>query len=232
MAAVDSPVKFPIYVAVDVSASMTRVIQEFNRTLEGLFKNISARPRLANMVLLSVVSFSDNACVELPLADLTENIVYPSLSARGTTRYSGVFSLLKQIIERDITDLKATGLRVLRPAVFFISDGAPIDSNGTSGQARIWSTALEAMMSESFPYRPNIVAFGIGAADPGVIQKVASRPEFAFLSALETDLLEAVLGFIASLEHSVIKSGEAALAGEARLMVNTPQGFVQIPDSL
>lgn len=226
------PFKFPIYVAVDVTASMSGVIREFNQTLGELFENVFDRPELAKIILLSVVSFSDDACVEVPLADLTKDFAFPTLSAKGTTRYFGVFSLLKQLIERDVTALKATGVTVLRPAVFFISDGAPIDDDGMNGEQRTWSTAFNALTSESFPYRPNIVAFGIGAADPGVIRKIASRPEFAFLSSLETDLSGAVLGFVVSLERAVVDSGETALAGEARLVVAKPGGFVQIPDSL
>ena len=232
MAKANSPLKLPIYVAVDVTLSMAGAIKEFNRTLVELFKNVSDRPGLAKVILFSVVSFSDDACVELPLAEVTRDFVFPSLSTKGITRYFGVFSLLKQLIEHDLTDLKASGVTVLRPAVFFISDGAPIDSDGANEEPRIWSAALKALTSDSFPYRPNIVAFGIGAADPGAIRQIASRPEFAFLSSLETDLSEAVMEFGVSLERAVINSGEAALAGEARLVVAKPEGFVQIPDPL
>jgi uncharacterized protein YegL len=232
MAAGDSQLKFPIYVVVDVTASMAGVIQQFNQILVELFKKISDRPRLAKVVLLSVVSFSDDAYVELPLAEPTKDYPFPSLSAKGSARYSGVFNLLKELIERDVAGLKASGVTVLRPAVFFISDGAPIDGDDTNGESRTWSVALKALTSESFPYRPNIVAFGIGAADPSVIQEVASRPEFAFLSSLHTDSSIAIIEFGVSLERSIINSAETALAGEARLVVANPEGFVQIPDSL
>jgi len=216
---------FPIYLALDVSGSMAgMVIEELNQGLSNIFSAIVAEPSVVEKVRICVISFAQETKVEMPLSDLREVTVVPRLSAGGPTVYSHLFDSLKVLIEHDVATLKAAGFLVHRPAVFFFTDGAPTDTD--------WSKSLEAIQSQSFPLRPNIIAFGIGAADPGVLQQVSSRPGFAFLSALGTGPDKALPQFINSLTSSVIQSGRTIGDPDgAQLIVAIPSEFVTIPDS-
>ena len=62
-----------------------------------------------------------------------------------------------------------------RPAVFFLSDGQP-----TEKEAK-WQEGLAELKDPAFNERPNILAFGVGDADPKVIQQLATSPAHAFM---------------------------------------------------
>ena len=62
-----------------------------------------------------------------------------------------------------------------RPAVFFLSDGQP-----TEKEAK-WKERLAELKDPAFNERPNILAFGVGDADPKVIPQLATSPAHAFM---------------------------------------------------
>ena len=111
----------------------------------------------------------------------------PSLKCRNATSYGAAFNALLQQIPQDVTALKAQHYAVHRPAVFFLSDGQPNDGEG-------W-VRLHAQLTDHawFPAAPNIIAFGIGAADPATILRVATKPEFAFVSMTGADPGQAMI---------------------------------------
>jgi hypothetical protein len=77
----------------------------------------------------------------------------------------------------------------------------------------------------SHPTAPNVLAFGIGDADPSVVSELATRPEFALVAAHGRDTAAAVSDFIISLTQSVISSGRNVAAGTAELQFERPAGF-------
>ena len=62
--------------------------------------------------------------------------------------------------------------------VFFLTDGAPTDRED-------WRAVRTRLLSQ--PAAPNILSFGIGDADPAVVQEIATRPEFALVAARGMD---------------------------------------------
>ena len=59
--------------------------------------------------------------------------------------------------------------------MFFLTDGQPTEKDTR------WQTALEDLRDPAFKERPNILAFGVGEAEPEVIGLLASTPGFAFM---------------------------------------------------
>lgn len=209
----------PVYFVADESGSMSSVIGELNAGLRSLLDALQSESMAASKVRFCVIGFADDALCYLPPTDLRHIETMPSLSARGSTSFAAAFDALTQRIPQDIAALKADGYEVNRPAVFFLTDGAP---NGGDG----WESALQRL--NSFSARPNILAFGIGLADANVIRKVASNEQYAFITAAGTDTGQAISRFITALTNSVINSGQALATGQASLQIEKPDNFLSL----
>ncbi|MCB1254258.1 MAG: hypothetical protein M9891_00735 [Austwickia sp.] len=131
----------PFYLVCDVSYSMVEsgALEECNRILPSLVQALEKDPIICDKVRFGVIDFSDDARVLLPLCDLLEQTSLPNLVGRKNTSYKAAFDLLKAEIERNVTQLKADGYQVHRPAVFFLSDGAPTDPPAE------WTASFEAL---------------------------------------------------------------------------------------
>lgn len=211
----------PVYFVADESGSMASNVDELNTGLVSLLDALQEEAMAAAKVRFCVMGFSDSAVCYLEPSDLRDLESMPVLSARGTTSYAAAFRALKDRIPTDIANLKAQEYRVNRPAVFLLTDGAPNSGDG-------WQTAYDDLTSATFGPRPNVLAFGIGAANTEVIKQVATRDEYAFITASGVDTGRAVAEFIKALTQSVINSGRALAQGQAELPVEKPDGFISL----
>ncbi|WP_067658147.1 vWA domain-containing protein [Nocardia harenae] len=209
----------PVYFVADESYSMADDVADLNMGLTSLLDTLQGESMAAAKVRFCVLGFSDSAVCYMEPSDLRHVEIMPELRARGSTSFAAAFSGLADRIPSDIQALKADGYLVNRPAVFFLTDGAPNPGDGWEAQhARL----------NGFPARPNILAFGIGDADATVIRRVATRPEYAFITAAGTDTGVAISKFITALTQSVINSGQALATGQASLQVEKPESFVSL----
>jgi len=215
----------PIYFVADESGSMSRVVRELNDGLTALLDALHSEAMAAAKVRFTVLGFSDSLRCYLELADLRDLEAMPQLSAAGSTRYSLAFQDLRTRIDHDFDRLKAEEYQVVRPAVFFLTDGQP-DADDP------WQAALDALKSETFRRRPNILAFGVGEARADTILHVASAEDYAFIAAKGADTGAAIVRFCDSLTRSVVSSGQALATGSAELPVEKPEGFTLAVDVL
>ncbi len=210
----------PFYAVCDESASMSgEPIDAINTALSELHQEIRYQPVVAEKARFSLIGFSTSAHVILPISDLSKVDTMDGVSADGSTSYGSAFTLLRQTIEQDVNMLKADGCKVYRPAVFFMSDGQPTDSD--------WEKALAALVDESFPYRPNIVAFGVAGADASIIGKVATLK--AFMMDQGTHPAVALREYAKTLTNSIVMSGSQGGTDMTLLLPPTPEGFTEIP---
>ena len=114
-----------IYFVADESGSMGNNIGELNDGLISLQDSLQRESFAAAKVRLSVIGFSNDAFTYLDAADLRLTPSMPVLSAQGLTSYRSAFDELYLRISIDVPHLKAQGFSVLRPAVFFLTDGLP-----------------------------------------------------------------------------------------------------------
>ena len=176
----------PIYFE---SGSMSGDIGELNRGLVSLLDELLCYPMAASKVRFCVMGFADDAVSYLEPADLRDVEAMPTLSARGSTSYAAAFRALHQRIPNDVRALKGQNYLVNRPAVFFLTDGAPNPGDG-------WERSHADLTDPGFGPRPNILAFGIGKADGDVIKRVATSPQYAFITAKGTDTGVAIAEFL------------------------------------
>lgn len=180
----------PFYIVCDVSSSMRGDrIDSVNAGLPKIIEEVSEDPVVSEKALVSVISFATEAKVEVPLSRATDIETLPKLTARGQTNYAKAVEALQMSIARDVADLKSRGWTVLRPFVYFITDGRPGDS---------WRKVHSSWINKSVnPQAPNVMCFGVAEADEDVLRRFATR--FVFMARDETsasDALHEVMRFI------------------------------------
>jgi len=210
-----------VYFVADESGSMKPNIAELNDGLITLQDELQKQPHVASKVRFSVIGFSDTAFTHLEAADLRSTHWRPTLSAQGLTSYAAAFNELGYRISVDVAHLKQQGFQVHRPAVFFLTDGLPSRNED-------WRAALANLRAQ--PAHPNILAFGIGDADASTVLELATKNEFAMVSARGANTGEALSEFLTSLTQSVIHSGQALATGKAELQFDKPEGFTLAVD--
>jgi len=218
----------PIYFIADESTSMQDDVGELNSGLTSLLDAMHLEGMAAAKVRMSIIGFSNSSRCYLDMADLRQIETLPTLTSSGSTEYAVAFNELYNRINDDIPKLKTLGYAVNRPAVFFLTDGQPTDKYASD-----WQDPLGRLKDPNFAYRPNIIAFGIGqGVSPQMILDVASKPEFAFVTARGTSTGEAVANFCTTLVQSVVSSGQAAASGTPTIDLTKPEGFTMAIDEV
>jgi uncharacterized protein YegL len=213
----------PFYVLVDVSYSMTlrpkggdgaTPIDSANGIVSAVKDALDENPILKDKVRFSLVDFSDDAHVQIPLCDLTtvDNSQIPLLVARGGTSYASAFRTIQQQLDGDVQQLKADGHKVHRPVIFFLTDGEPTDPDGE------WQAAFSSLTDRSFRARPNVIPFGVGEAKKNVLDQLVYPADrmrsFLTVSGVDaaaavTSMAEVLIGSIIASASSVAHEGES-----------------------
>lgn len=205
---------FPFYICLDVSASMGGApIDSVNRQMPLLRASVGEDPAVAEVIRLGVVTFSDAARSVLPLCDLSLVEAIPEVTAQGRTSYASAFDHLRTVIEEDYQKGRAAGDRWYRPAVIFISDGRPTDDPES------WRAALDRLTDPTWRRRPNVLAFGFGDADPGILAAVTSeKPNRAFLAVEGAEPSKVLPELLSGLIQSIVNSSASVYGGAAQLV--------------
>jgi uncharacterized protein YegL len=210
----------------DESGSMREFMRELNAGLASLHATLFNEPMVAAKVRLSLLGFAENVVVRLSQADLRDCMRLPILIARGATNYGAVFHDLTTRIPADVHTLKAANFIVHRPVVFFLTDGAPSDGDG-------WKVPFAKLTDRNeTPAGPNIVAFGIGQANPTTISQIATNPQYAFVAVPGANVGAAIASFCSAFTQSVVESGRTMASGSSELIISRPDSFVLVNDVL
>ena len=173
----------PIYVLCDQSFSMLDHINALNDSLFELRGACETDPLIAERTRFCVIGFAESPEILVPLCPPAEITGLSGLSVHATTNFGLAFTFLCEVITRDVAMLKEQSHRVCRPAVFFLSDGQPTDSE-------LWPAAHVRLTDPSWDARPNVIAYGLGDADPAIIQRIGTYR--AFLSREGVSLTSAL----------------------------------------
>ncbi|WP_329461503.1 vWA domain-containing protein [Streptomyces sp. NBC_01431] len=219
-------VLLPAYVLADESGSMAPYVQELSNGLVSLCEGLRSEPMIAAKLRLAVLGFSDDVQVRLGVADMRTETSLPQVVIRGLTNYEAAFDDLLGRIPTDVQWLRSEGYRVHRPVVFFLSDGQPTDG-GT------WRKPHAQLTDKArTPTSPNIIACGIGDAQPATMLEVATRPEFAFVAKPGTDIGQAISEFFHALTASLVASGQALHSASPQLVIQKPDQFTMAIDEV
>ena len=207
------------YIVCDESGSMgpNGGIAAINQALPELHATLAADPLVVDKSRLSIIAFSDNAEVILPLCKVTDVADMPGVTEAGLTNYGTAFALLQSTIENDVNSMKSQGFRVYRPCVFFMSDGEPSDS---------WELAYQGLTNHT--YRPHIVAFGVDGADPAILAKIATLR--CYVGRDRASAGRALANVMSSIGNTIITSASNAHNGPANIdLPPVSDGFDSVP---
>jgi len=158
---------WPCYFMCDASASMSGItIDLANRALEKIWIEMIKSPAVSDKAWVSVISFSDTAEVLVPLTDSLMLSEMPMCPAGGIANYGHAFRKIKETIDNDVLRLKSEGFRVIRPMIFFISNGQPADED--------WRHAYADLVDERNAFRPHITGFACKSTANEIIGEVAT----------------------------------------------------------
>jgi uncharacterized protein YegL len=219
----------PFYVVIDVSWSMDgEQLQNANDIMPKLSDALATDPILTDKIRLALVDFAGDAQVRLPLCDLLDpDVVLPGLACRGATSYAAAFRLLRKEIEANVTQLKADGFSVHRPAVFFLTDGAPTDTEDEWTSAFRELTEYDRESKVGFAMYPNVIPFGVKEADPLVLRRLihpatGTKQSRMYLMDEGNDAAQAIAGMAEIMISSVLSSGTNLAGGDSGLIHPDP----------
>ncbi|WP_031078163.1 vWA domain-containing protein [Streptomyces sp. NRRL WC-3742] len=187
----------PTYVVIDASSSMKPHEAVLNATLSRLHYNLATNPRVSEFARVSVIAFSTDVHVVIPMSDMEQVPTMPEVICGGRTEYGKTFDRLRECIEQDVSTLRAQHYKVLRPAVFFLTDGGPTDA--------LWRESFRKLTDRSRPRHPHVIAYGFGGAQRDVLKVVATK---ALFIADGSDTESALSGAISGLLNSLIASSQ------------------------
>jgi uncharacterized protein YegL len=206
----------PFYLVVDVSWSMSGTkITAADQIMRDVVDALAKAPILADKVRFGLIDFGTDAQVRMPLCDpLDEHVTVPTLSVRGSTSYLAAFQLLRREIESNVKQLKADGFAVHRPAVFFLSDGAPTDNDKQWRAAFHELTFYDKASKQGFAMYPNVIPFGVDDADPKILQSlihpaIGNKQMQMYLMDKGEDAAKAIMSVAEILISSVLASGQS-----------------------
>ncbi|MGW3992447.1 vWA domain-containing protein [Amycolatopsis sp. NPDC004772] len=204
----------PFYIVIDASYSMSgKKIDSANRIIVQVRDALAQNPILSDKVRIGLVDFADDAQVQLPLCDVLDpSLSMPVVKPRGGTSYVAAFRLLRSTVAANIKQLKGDGFKVHRPAVFFLSDGAPTDPQAE------WQAAFAELVGDKA--YPNVIAFGVDDADARVLQSLihpstGGKQMQMYLMEKGEDAARAITAMAEIMISSVLESGRSLSHGES-----------------
>lgn len=97
-----SPPVQPIYLVVDQSAGATTEIDALNDGLDRVLDAVFANFITASKVVLSVVGFSEDSLLHLPMTSARDVEMMPRLVSRPGRSYVSAFETLSELIPSDV----------------------------------------------------------------------------------------------------------------------------------
>jgi uncharacterized protein YegL len=205
----------PVYLVFDTSGSMNAHTQLLNDTLDFFYRSVVESPRVSEFAHISIINFSTNAHVALGMTDVQDIQSLPEFSCDGRTDYGKAFRLIQQQIDHDVPNLNAKGKAVLRPAVFFMTDGVPTDPG--------WETAFGELVAKDWRRYPHVITWGFGNARQDVLSKIATKG--AFIAKQHTGNQQAITEIITSMLRTLVASAKA----ETLQIPKDVEGFTSLP---
>jgi uncharacterized protein YegL len=193
----------PVYVAVDTSSSMSPHERLLNETLAAICDTLITSPKVSEFIHLSIVSFNTAPHLVIGMTEMARLTALPTVSCNGLTNYAPMFQLLRDRIEIDIPTLSSAGVRVLRPAVFLLTDGAPTDPGD------VWERSLSELTDPEWKLHPHTITYGFGSSSERVLKRVSTLAAYLADDDKTASNREALAAALTSLLNTLVASAQA-----------------------
>lgn len=156
--------RLPVYLLIDCSESMAgAAIEEVNRAVQGMVRDLRAMPQALDTVAMSVIAFSSDARLVVPMTPI-DIFQLPALTIRPGTSLGRALDLLAACANTDVVRTTKDRKGDWRPLVFLFTDGQPTDD---------WRAAADRLKALTSPRIANIYAIGSGVdVDYSVLHEI------------------------------------------------------------
>lgn len=222
---------WPFYIVCDTSQSMHKgkepnAYSAMMQALVALVDFSQDDVEAADIAFLSIITFSDDTQIAVPLQQLGGGFVVPDLHKGIFTNYARAFEVTATTMERDLEHLESMDATVKRPTVFFITDGRP-EMNGQCQPPSEWEPSLQRLQrvaatrgaGERVPVA--IVAMGFQGAVGDVLRQVSQSPGVACIADPHTDTADLLM---TKLLKSILQSISRSVAHDD-LVFTPPAGM-------
>jgi uncharacterized protein YegL len=210
----------PVYLIVDESPADPGYFDALNDSIRTLPAELAADAKVIDAIRLAVVGYGDEVDVRMPLNAVAADSYVPDLRPRPGSRLGLVFDYLRERIDEDVARNKSRGLLVGRPVIYLLCASTPADNPA-------WQEAYQRLTDrDQFRAAPNIVACGVGEADPAVIKTITSHPHSrGWLADSDMPLGEAAARYAAFIRRGITALARAHVTGKADAVWEDPDGF-------
>ncbi|TAJ09369.1 VWA domain-containing protein [Marinilabiliaceae bacterium JC017] len=177
--------RLPVYLVLDVSASMTgEPIEAVKNGMKTLVAALRQDPYALETANLSVLTFNHEAKQEVPLTELSL-FQEPVIKASGQTGLGAVLLLLSERIDREVNKSTAEQKGDWRPLVFLMTDGLPTDD---------WRSGLQQFKKQKCGL---VVACAAGPhADTSILKEITE--EVVQLDTADSNSIQAFFKWVSS----------------------------------
>jgi uncharacterized protein YegL len=221
----DPTTAIPVYLVVDESPADDAYMAAVNRNFSSLPEDLAQYPDIISAIRLAVLGYAADVGLRMPLTAVAEGSHVPSLVARGGANFAAALDDLRNRIADDVSRLKQRGLTVGRPTIYLLSA-----TDGRDDSA--WDTAMRRLTDRTtFPYAPNIFAFGVGEATAEIIIAIAGQSgSLGWVAPPSLSLAGAADSFTAFARKSILSLGRAHVNGRRDTEMPQPERFRAVGD--
>lgn len=226
-----------IYLVLDVSDTMRRVpsgevespFDRFQLLMPELVLSMREHIQVRTTCWLSVIAFASSADTVLPAVSLRQIPAVPPLPPGGQTDYVAALKLLRERIPIDQAEIARTVAAdadaeiVVRPLVFFITDGFPYVGRAPQPRSE-WLAARNNVVGHGFG--SNIAAIGLRGAEESVLAEMATgsgNSVNAFVADGSVPATRLAGNIINAIMDSVARSAEAGT-----MVIEAPSGMRRV----
>ncbi len=219
---------YPVYIAIDVSDSM-QVVQSgestsahdyFQLLIADLVLTLQDRLAIRTSVWLSIIAFSTEPHLVLPLTRMLQPFPVAPLPRHGQTNLAGLLALLDATIRQDRLSNAGSGTFGC-PLVFVVTDGQPMLGR-TPQPMSAWLPTRDRLGSAG----ARIAALGLAGADETVLWKLATgqRSERnAFIAQPDQPMQDLAENVAAEIIRSI---GASVQQGD--MVIRAPRGMRRV----
>ncbi|MGW4366631.1 vWA domain-containing protein [Nocardia takedensis] len=197
----------PVYILADRSASMAAsvdphrtAIDVVNEKIRELLDRMSRDPSLTRDTRVSVISFAQDATIDLPLTRLGAATRCPTLTASGLTSFAAAFRTTTKAIETDTR----TAAAERSPAVFMLTDGY---NNAPEDAGDVWRVERQSLLRAAGTKRPvHLIPFCTGRCNRDVLAQLGSDPTARYIASRSDSPVHALDQFGELIYGSVVSS--------------------------
>ena len=177
--------RLPVYLLIDVSYSMNgEPLNAVQNGVEKLANELRKNPYALETAWLSVLTFADDAQVDVELTELP-SFQAPKFSCRGLTALGEGLKLLGEKIREEVKKSTIDQKGDWKPLVFIMTDGSPTDK---------WTTGLGEFQKQKVGV---VVACAAGDdADTKVLQEIT--PNVVRLATADEDSIGEFFKWVSS----------------------------------